>query len=181
MTTIQDKQTSSNLRPQPRLNAVLPSRINPLDVFERIAIAENYDYERLDVFEVNVSLSGRWGLHDLSLRWDAAEEQVQVFLVLESRSPSGRTQELTSLMALLNERLRAGHFDYWTRNASLVYRHNISLKGGASLGVEQAMDIMAMAINAAEWGFPASQYVIWARQTPEQALNKALLEASTSL
>lgn len=181
MTMIQNEGVCANIRPAPRLSAVLPNRVNPLDIFDRIAIAEHYDYERLDVFEVNISLSGRWGLHDLSLRWNAAEEQLQVFLVLESRSPSGRTDELCRLMSLLNERLRAGHFDYWERNASLVYRHTVSLKGGAKLGIEQAMDIIAMALDAAECGFPASQYVIWAGQTPEDALNKALLETAAAL
>ena len=178
---IQNEGVSTNLRPQPRLRAALPRRANPLDAFERIAIAEHYDYERLDVFEVNISLSGRWGLHDLSLRWNAAEEQLQIFLILESRSPSGRTNELCRLMSLLNERLRAGHFDYWERNSSLVYRNNVSLKGGAKLEVEQAMDLIAMALDAAECGFPASQYVIWAGQTPEDALNKALLETAAAL
>jgi len=175
MTIIRDTDLgASSIRPNPRLSTVMPNRPNPLDVFERIAIAEHYDYERLDVFEVNISLPGRWGLHDLSLRWDAAQEQVQIFLILESRSPSGRTNELCRLMSLLNERLKAGHFDYWERNSSLVYRNNVSLRGGAKLGVEQAMDIVAMAVEAAECGFPASQYVIWAGKTPEEALTTAL-------
>ena len=181
MAILQNEAVGKNIRPQPRLATALPSRPNPLDAFERISIAEHYDYERLDLFEITISLLGRWGYHDLSLRWDAAREQVQVFLVLESRSPSGRTQELCRLMSLLNERLRAGHFDYWDRNSSLVYRHNISLKGGAKLGVEQAMEIVAQALDAAECGFPASQYVIWAGQTPEDALNKALLETTAAL
>jgi len=43
------------------------------------------------------------------------------------------------------------------------------------------MDIIAMALDAAECGFPASQYVIWAGQTPEDALNKALIETAAAL
>lgn len=168
------------MRPNPSLSAVLPNRANPLDCFERISIAEHYDYERLDDAELNISLPGRCGSHDLSLRWNAAEEQVQIFLVLESRSPAGRTDTICRLMSLLNERLTAGHFDYWERNASLVYRHNLSLRGGAKMGLEQAMDIIAGALDAAECGFPASQYVIWAGKTPEDALTQALTEAASA-
>ena len=181
MATLREEGYSPNIRPQPRLEAVLPTRMNPLNVFERIAIAEYYDYERMDVFEIGISLKGRWGVHDLRLRWDAAEEQIQIYLILESRSPRGRTQELIRLMSLLNERLKAGHFEYWERNASLVYRHTMSLRGGAKLEIEQAMDIMAMATEAADCGFPASQYVIWAGQSPEEALNKALIETTSPL
>ena len=179
MTGIRDTDLAvSSIRPNPRLSTVLPSPPNPLDMFERIAIAEHYDYERLDVFEVNISLPGRWGHYDLSLRWNAAEEQVQIFLILESRSPWGRSDNICRLMSLLNERLRAGHFDYWERNSSLVYRNNVSLRGGAKLGIEQAMDIISMAIDAAECGFPASQYVIWAGKSPEEALSTALTQAA---
>jgi len=182
MTIIRDVNSiGQSIRPQPSLAAVLPNRANPLDVFERIAIAEHYDYERLDVFEINISLRGRWGSHDLSLRWSAAEEHIQVFLILESRSPSGRTDAICRLMSLLNERLRAGHFDYWDRNASMVFRHNISLRGGAKLGVEQAMDIISTALHAAESGFPASQYVIWAGKTPEEALSHTLTDSTTAI
>jgi len=170
--------TYSYQQSSPNLNTVLPDRANPLDSFERIAIAEHYDYERLDGTELNISLPGRCGCHDLSLRWNRAAEQVQIFLVLESRSPTGRTDIICRLMSLLNERLTAGHFDYWERNASLVYRHNASLRGGAKLGVEQAMDIISTALEAAEYGFPASQYVIWAGKTAEDALNQALTEAA---
>jgi len=175
MTIIQDNYPKDScIRPNPSLKTVLPSRENPLNSFERIAIAEHYDYERLDNSELNISLTGRCGSHDLSLRWNAALEQVQIFLVLESRSPAGRTDRLCRLMSLLNERLPAGHFDYWERNSSLVYRHNASLRGGAKLRIEQAMDIMSTALDAAECGFPASQYVIWAGKTPEEALDLAL-------
>jgi hypothetical protein len=182
MTIIQDSYPhDSSVRPSPSLNAVLPSRANPLDSFERIAIAEHYDYERLDGTELNISLPGRCGSHDLSLRWNPALEQIQIFLVLESRSPAGRTDRICRLMSLLNERLTAGHFDYWERNASLVYRHNASLRGGAKLHIEQAMDIISTALDAAECGFPASQYVIWAGKTPEDALNQALSEAAMAV
>lgn len=182
MTIIQDADSQSScIRPRPMLKSILPNRANPLDLFERIAIAEHYDYERLDLFEVNISLPGRCGSHDLSLRWNAAEEQIQIFLVLESRSPIGRTDAICRLMSLLNERLPAGHFDYWERNSSMVYRHNASLRGGAKLGIEQAMDIIATALDSAECGFPASQYVIWAGKTPEDALDQALNETASAI
>ena len=96
--------------------------------------------------------------------------------MLESRSPRGRTDEICRLMSLLNERLNGGHFDYWDRHASLVFRNGVTLRGGAKLGLEQAMDLMAQAVDAAECGFPASQYVIWAGKSPEDALSDALDE-----
>jgi len=123
------------IRPNPSLNTTLSSRNNPIDVFLRLATAENYDYE--------------------------ATEQIQIFLVFEGRTPGGRSNDICRLMSLINERLKAGHFDYWEKNQALVYRNAVSLRGGATLKTEQAMDMLAHALDAAERGYPACQFIIW--------------------
>jgi len=86
------------------------------------------------------------------------------------------TDEICRLMSLVNERLAAGHFDFWNKNMALVYRNALSLRGGASLRTEQALDLVALALDAAERGYPASQYVIWAGKSPEDALTAALVD-----
>jgi hypothetical protein len=83
-------------------------------------------------------------------------------------------------MSLINERLAAGHFDYWDKNEALVYRNSVSLRGGATLRTEQAMDMIALALDAAERGYPACQYVIWAGKSPEDALTSALVDLAAN-
>ena len=151
-------------------------RANPIDVFERLAVAEGYDFERVDLGEIHLSVNGAWCEHDISLTWNAGTEQVQIFLVFEGRTPGGRSDDICRLMSLINERLAAGHFDYWEKNQALVYRNSLSLRGGASLRTEQAMDLIALALDAAERGYPACQYVIWAGKSPEDALTSALVD-----
>ena len=69
---------------------------------------------------------------------------------------------------------------YWDKNKSLVYRDSISLRGGANLKTEQAMDMIALALDAAERGYPACQYVIWAGKSPEYALTSALVDLESN-
>lgn len=164
------------VRPNPSLSGALALRGNPLDVFERIAIAENYDHERIGGGEIHLSIPGLWCEHDVSLTWDSSTEVVQLFLMFEGRVPGGRTDDICRLMSLLNERLSAGHFDYWDKTAGLVYRNSMSLSGGAALKTEQAMALMAQALDAAERGYPACQYVVWAGKSPEEALTSALID-----
>jgi len=100
-----------HIRPSPTLSGSIGVRQNPLDVFKRICIAEGYEHETVDINELQITLPGLWCEHDVSLTWNAATEQVQVFLLFEGRMPGGRTDDICRLMSLLNERLSSGHFD----------------------------------------------------------------------
>ncbi|MEM7727907.1 MAG: YbjN domain-containing protein [Pseudomonadota bacterium] len=167
------------IRPQPRLNASKALRDNPVETFVRIATAESYAYERIGEHEVHISLTGLWCDHDLSLSWDTDEEQLSLFILFDGKVPGGRSDAICRLLSLLNERLCAGHFDYWQRNSTLVYRHAVSLRGGARLSIDQALDLMSQALDAAERGYPAAQYVIWAGKSPEDALAEALVDIAS--
>jgi len=168
------------LRPGAKLAEVLPRRENPLDVFERICIAEHYEYERSSTMEIHVTLPGLWCHHDLILTWDGTAESVSLYLAFDGRTPGGRSNEMVRLISLINERLTHGHFDYWDSNNALVYRHSHSLKGGAKLLTEQAQELISQALDAAERGYPASQYMIWAGKSPEDALTSALVDLATN-
>jgi len=121
-------------------------------------------------------LAGFWCAHDVSIVWNRAREQIDLVLPFDNRAPGGRSDDMCRLVSLLNERLRCGHFDFWGGEDSLVYRNSLSLAGGARLKIEQAMAMLAGALDAAERGYPACQYVLWAGKTPEEALDTALLD-----
>jgi len=169
-----------HIRPSPTLAGAIGVRQNPLDVFTRICVGEGYDHERLDINELQISLPGLWCEHNVSLTWISGTEQIQVFLVFDGRMPGGRSDDICRLMSLLNERLNSGHFDYWDKNRCLVYRDSTSLRGGAKLGIEQGLDMLAHALDAAERGYPACQYVIWAGKSPEEALTSALVDLAAN-
>ncbi len=164
------------VRPNPSLAGMYGVRGNPLDVFERLSIAENYDFERVNPMELHMSVPGLWCDHDISLTWDVSGEIIQLFLTFDGRVPGGRSNDICRLMSLLNERLSSGHFDYWDKNAALVYRNSMSLSGGATLKTEQAMMMIAHAMDGAERGYPACQYVVWAGKSPEDALTSSLID-----
>jgi len=168
------------LRPTTRLSEALPARGNPIEVFERISVAEHYEFEKVNGREIHITLPGLWCHHDLILSWDETAEAISLYLAFDGRIPGGRSDDMCRLISLINERLTHGHFDYWGQNNALVYRHSHSLRGGAKLLVEQAQDMIAQALDAAERGYPASQYVIWAGKSPEDALTSALVDLAAS-
>ena len=167
------------VRPTPSLAGAISVRGNPMDVFERLALAEGYDIERLSRNEIELSVPGQWCDHNLHLIWNTAAEHIQCFLMFDGKTPGGRTDDICRLMSLINENLASGHFDYSSTNKALVYRNTISLRGGAKLTTEQAMDLVASALDAAERGYPACQYVVWAGKSPEEALTSAILDLTS--
>lgn len=168
------------LRPGANLSSTLASRTSPLAVFERLCLAEHFESERVSDKELHISLPGLWCLHDLIITWDGEAQSISLFLAFDGRSPGGRSDDICRLISLINERLIHGHFDFWDKNSALVYRHSHSLKGGARLLTEQAQDLIAQALDAAERGYPACQYVIWAGKSPEDALTSALVDLAAN-
>lgn len=166
------------VRPTKSLSTMRALRGNPLDVFERLCIAEGYDYERLGDHDLHLTLKGLWCDHDVSIRWNGIDELIKMYLLFEGRIPGGRSNDICRLMSLLNERLTAGHFDYSEKSATLVYRNTLSLSGGAVLKTEQAMNLLALALDGSERGYPACQYVAWAGKSPEDAIESVSRELS---
>lgn len=167
------------LKPNSGLRSITPARRCPLETFERLALAENYDFERISACELHLSLTGLWCDHDVSLVWKPDTEQVGLYLVFNEKVPGGRSDGICRLLSLLNERLVSGHFDFWGKDRTLVYRDSMALSGGANIRIEQAMSLLAGALDAAERGYPACQYVIWAGKSPEEALDCALLDVAS--
>lgn len=176
MSFVEDVIAKTASHPSLNLAAASALRGKPLDVFERLCVADHLDFERVSANEIHIALVGLWCEHDVSLVWNNAHEQVELFLLFDSRAPGGRTDDICRLLTLLNERLASGHFDFWNTHHSLVYRNSLNLAGGAKLVIEQAMALLAGALEAAERGYPACQYVVWAGKTPEDALDTALLD-----
>lgn len=158
------------VRPNPILRSLL--RPNPLDTLQRLAVAENYEVERCGLDKLHMLVPGFWCDHDLHFAFDRDAERLSLNVVFDGRVLGGRADEVFRLVGLLNEGLDAGHFDYWSNSRALVYRHAVSLAGGAELRIEQAMSLVAEAMDAAERGHPALQYVMWAGDTPEAALER---------
>ncbi|MGB6229586.1 MAG: YbjN domain-containing protein [Litorimonas sp.] len=167
------------IRPLPRLKAAKSVRPDPLDTFQRIAIAEAYPFERIGDRELRIGLVGLWCDHDLSIGWDGEAERLSLVILFDGRVPGGRSDSICRLLTLLNERLDAGHFGFLQSEAALVYRHALTLKGGAKLSTDQALDVMSQALDAVERGYPAAQYVIWAGKSPEDALAEALVDIAS--
>lgn len=149
---------------------------NPLDVLSRLALAEGFDRERISETDLHIGLPGFWCDHHVSLGWNEADGMLQMYLIFETRVPAERAPCIRDLISKLNARLTLGHFDYWDADQALVYRQSTCLSGQARLNTAQAMTLIAAATEAAEKAYAATQYVLWAGKSSDEAIEQALID-----
>lgn len=149
---------------------------NPLDRVERIAEAYQWAFARTNSAEVTMTVEGGWSDMTVSLNWRDEFELLHVAVNLDMKVPAARRDEAAKLLSRINEQLLVGHLDLWHGDGSIVFRNSLILSGGAEANDDQCEALIRFAVETCERYFPAIQFVVWAGQSPEEALAAAMIE-----
>ena len=158
----------------PRLSE--QQRFNPLDVVERIASTNDWSFERVGDDEITILVGGRWSDYQVSFTWMTDIEALHLACAFELKVPERRQAEVQQLVSLVNEQMWVGHFDLWTQDGLIMFRHALLLAGGVSASGRQCEALLATALDACERYFPAFQFVVWAGKPAREALDAAMFE-----
>ena len=161
-----------DLSPQPQSAPAL----NPIDGLEQIINSQDWPYERNAEEELHVTVPGSWCDYHLSFNWRPDLEALHIAATMDLKAAQDRRGELYKLLALVNEQLWIGHFDLWSEDRVLMFRHGMLLHGGASVNAEQSEALVRLPVEACERFFPAFQYVLWAGKSSKEALEACLFE-----
>ena len=153
-------------------------RAHPVDVIEHVAALEDWVFERSGDDEITVSIEGRWCDYHVSVSWMEDVEALHLACAFDMKVPDRRQAEVRRLIAMINEQMWVGHFDMWSNNALLMYRHALLLNGGLEASSTQCETMLTMALESCERYFPALQFVIWAGRSAQEAMEAALFETS---
>jgi hypothetical protein len=149
---------------------------HPLDVVERIASHKHWSFDRFDIDEMSVAVSGRWTDYQVAFTWIEDVEALHIACAFDLKVPERRRGEILQLVSLVNEQLWVGHFDLWTAENVVMYRHALILAGGAEPTHGQCEMLMKAAIDACERYYQAFQFVLWAGKSSREALDAVLFE-----
>ena len=105
-------------------------RINPLDVVERLAAGNDWSFERAGDDEITILVTGRWTEYQLSYTWMDELEALHLACAFDLKVPERRLAEVQTLISAINEQLWIGHFDLWTQQGLIMFRHALLLAGG---------------------------------------------------
>jgi hypothetical protein len=149
---------------------------NPVDVIEHIAALEDWIFERSCDDEITVSSNGHWCDYHVSFSWMEDVEAIHLACAFDLKVNDMRRADVTRLIAMINEQLWLGHFDLWSKEGVVMYRHALLLPDGMAPTARQIEGMLAAAIETCERYYQAFQFVVWAGKSPQEALDTALFE-----
>ena len=160
------------------MDAELDRPSNPLDLFERLAALNDWTFDRDSDDELSVSVTGGWSEYHIAITWLAEVEALHIACAFDLKVPERRRSEVLQLVGLVNEQLWLGHFDLWSTEGVVMYRHALLLSGGAEPTDEQAAALVKTAVEACERYYQAFQFVVWAGKTAKEGMEGAILETA---
>jgi hypothetical protein len=153
-------------------------RNNPLDVVERMASGNDWSFERAGEDEITLLVTGKWTDYQVSFTWMHDIEALHLACAFDMKIPDLRLIDVQQLVAMINEQLWVGHFDVWTQNGMVMFRHALVLAGGVEASNRQCEAVLGSGLDACERYFPAFQFVVWAGKPAREAMNAAMFETS---
>lgn len=151
---------------------------NPLDRVELLAEQRHWPLDRMSEHEAVMTVSGGWCNLDLAFAWRDELELLQSTCGFDLRVPATRQTEVMRLVCFINARLVQGHFDFWPKEGTVLFRDSLSLAGAAEVNESQCDGLIRAGLENCQRYYPAMQLVIWAGQTAEKAIENALLETA---
>jgi hypothetical protein len=148
---------------------------NPIDLVEQIAGGHDWACERTGDHELTLIVAGSWTDYHVSLNWRDDLEAMHLACAFDFKVPDLRLSEMYRLVAQINEQLWLGHFDLWTQEGLVMYRHALLLNG-AIVTPHQCEAMLRAALEACERYYQAFQFVVWAGKESREALVSAMFE-----
>jgi hypothetical protein len=151
---------------------------HPVDVVERLAALNEWAFDRADEDEISILVAGVWANYEVAFTWLPDMESLHVSCSFDLKIPPRKRAEVSSLVQLINEQLWLGHFDLWSRDDIVMFRHAHCLAGGARASDLQCRTIVNAALAACEKHYQAFQFVLWAGRGAQESLELAMFETS---
>lgn len=155
---------------------VSSSLVNPVDVIEQSAERNDWIFDRPHDDEITISMSGAYADYHVSFTWLEEMQGLHLACAFDFKVNERRRTQVLELLAHINERLWLGHFDLWAKEGILMFRQTLLLGKGADVHPAQIETLVKTAVETSERYFPAFQFVVWAGQSAQEALDAVILE-----
>lgn len=153
--------------------------LDPLETVEEILSCDDrFSVERGEDGDVHFSLTNAWSDAAGYVSFRAELPALLFTLGFNMRAPKNRRHEASRLAGLINENLWLGHFDVWSDDGSIIFRHSIPMIGRDEVSQGEVQALLAAALDAADRFHPAFQFLLKAGATPEEASAAAMFETA---
>jgi hypothetical protein len=153
-------------------------RGNPLEVVEHMATTHQWSFERAGEDELTIVVRGKWTDYQVSFTWMYGIEALHLACAFELSVPERNHAEVERLVAMINAQMWVGHFDLWSTDGLIMFRHSLVLAGGVDASGRQCEVLLSAALDACERYYQAFQFVVWAGEGAREALDAAMFETA---
>lgn len=148
---------------------------SPIDLIEEVSAKNDWSCERTGDDELTLVVAGSWTDYQVSLNWREDLEALHVACAFDFRVPDNRLNEMYRLVAQINEQLWLGHFDLWTDEGLVMFRHALLLNNSVAT-TQQCDALLRAALEACEKYYQAFQFVVWAGKPSREAMMASMFE-----
>ena len=149
---------------------------NPLDLAEQLIMDREWLFDRPMDDELVAEVQGSWCNFRIWFTWQPELNVVIFSCAYDTKIPKKERTKIFPLLAAVNEKMWLGHFDLGAEDGMIMFRHALLLRGGIGATPEQMEDLIDIAMNECNRFYPAFQSVLWGGNTPEEALEIAMLD-----
>ena len=161
--------------PQPEEDDVLIA-LDPLDVVERVLMAENLSFDRTEDGDLAFTLAGDWKDYELWFAWRPEADCLQLCLALDMQALKTQRLAACELTSQVNQRIWLGHFEVWSDDGEVIFRHALGLPHGERPTLAQAASMIDAAVEAADRFYPAFDFLLNGGKSPDEAMAACLFE-----
>jgi hypothetical protein len=159
----------------------MPAPAAPIDMLEHVFDANGWAFERSGDEEISTSIKAGWATYHLRALWRDEERVLQIIARADLACPDDRRMAIYETLGLINEQLWMGHFELWSADGTVLFRHATLLDteeevDEPDLTIGQAEVLVEAAVDEFERFYPVFQLVMFADRTPQDAMAAALLE-----
>ncbi|MEY2883108.1 MAG: hypothetical protein RL490_832 [Pseudomonadota bacterium] len=158
-----------------------PAPAAPIDMLEHVFDANGWAFERSGDEEISTSIKAGWATYQLRALWREDEGVLQIIARADLTAADDRRAAVYETLGLINEQLWMGHFELWSADGTVLFRHATLLdssedEDGPDLTLGQAEVLVEAAVDEFERFYPVFQLVLFADHAPADAMAAALLE-----
>jgi hypothetical protein len=162
--------------PQPEEEDDVLIAADPLDVVERVLNAEDLTFDRTEDGDLAFTLAGGWKDYELWFAWRPEADCLQLSLSIDRRASKEQRPAACELVNLVNQRVWIGHFEVWSDDGEVVFRHSMLLPEGERPSIAQAASMIDAAMEAADRFYPAFDFLLAADKSPDEAMAACMFE-----
>lgn len=152
---------------------------DPIDTVEAvIASDDRFSAERAEDGDIHFAFKCSWG--ETAGYFSYREELPALLFTLgfDIQAPPSRLADAVRLAGHINENLWLGHFDVWSDDGTIIFRHAMPMIGRSEISVGEVQAMLAAALDAADRFQPAFHFLILAGMSADDAAKAALFETA---